>query len=245
MDRRELLGMLGAASIGSVVPHAAAADHGKPAKGAGAGAKGDASGQAMAPVDALHLHFCGIHIAKNNPQFQLVTQHYCAGRSPDMHQCLLYDSEEPNAKLLGVEYIISNELYQGLPEGEKKYWHPHTYEVLAGGLIAPAMPAAEEAAFMKALLTTWGKTWHTWPDPTTDVPIGEPLLMWALTGDGQEDKAVVAARDKLFGVNIDEIRRRRLEQIGYDVPEVSLPASIDTPGRQWTNSGPDKPTKRG
>jgi hypothetical protein len=92
----------------------------------------------MAPVHELHAHFCGIHIAKNNPKFHIIAQHYCMSRSEEMHQCLLYDSTEKNAKLLGVEYIISDRLYRELPESEKKYWHPHTYEVLAGGLIAPA-----------------------------------------------------------------------------------------------------------
>src|SRR5437762_1418496 len=81
----------------------------------------------------------------------------------------------------------------------KKYWHPHTYEVLGGGLIAPGMPAEDELKFMKMILTTWGKAWHTWPDPHTAVPIGEPLLIWSLMGDGQADEKVVAARDKEFG----------------------------------------------
>jgi hypothetical protein len=125
------------------------------------------NGSLMAPVGALHAHFCGIHIAKSNPKFQLIAQHYCMSRSEEMHQCLLYDSYETNAKLLGVEYIISDRLYRELPDGEKKYWHPHTYEVLAGGLIAPSMKPDDELAFMKGLLTTWRKTWQTWPDPST------------------------------------------------------------------------------
>ena len=53
---------------------------------------------------------------------------------------------------------------------------------------------------MKGLLLTWGKTWHTWPDPTTMMPMGAPMLMWSLMGDGQANARVVAARDKEFGV---------------------------------------------
>lgn len=98
---------------------------------------------------------------------------------------------------------------------EKKFWHPHTYEVLAGGLVAPGMAADDEDKFMKVLVTTWGKTWHTWPDPATPVPMGEPLLMWAVTGDGQADPKVVAVRDKEFGVSTDEVRKRRVAVIGY------------------------------
>ena len=197
----------------------------------------------MGPLSAIHAHFCGIHIAKGNPKFQLVAQHYCSPHAEDMHQCLLYDSCEKNAKLLGVEYIVSDKVYRRLPENEKKYWHPHTYEVLAGGLISPSMEREEEMRFMKFILNTWGKTWHTWPDPTTDVPLGEPLLMWALTGDGQANQEVIAARDRQFGVSTARIRQQRVGEIGFQVPQVSQPKSIDETGRQWTNNGRDIPTR--
>lgn len=232
MNRRELLGTLGTVGVGLT---GETEGH--------EGPKSDKGGM-MAPVESLHAHFCGIHIAKKNPRFQLVAQHYCAPLSKEVHQCILFDTFGKAAKLIGIEYIISDRLYRTLPAGEKKYWHPHTYEVLAGGLIAPGMKPEEEMAFMKGLLTTWGKTWHTWPDPTSELPIGEPLLMWALTGDGQEDKAVIAARDRLFGVSTEKTRAQRAKAIGLEVPRVSQPTSIDQPGRQWTDDGEDKPTPR-
>jgi Protein of unknown function (DUF1264) len=237
MDRRQWLGVVGSGIGGSLGSTAQGAD------AHGAGAQSDS--KMMAPAQALHLHFCGIHIAKSNPKFQIIAQHYCMSRSEEMHQCLLYDSTDKNAKLLGVEYIVSDAIYRRLPDEEKKYWHPHTYEVLAGGLIAPSMKPDEELAFMKALLTTWGKTWHTWPDPSTPVPMGEPLLMWAVTGDGQIDQRVLAARDKEFQVEAAKIRAGRCDAIGWEVPKVSQPRSIDQIGRQWTDDGEDRPTKRG
>jgi hypothetical protein len=238
MDRRHWLGLVGS-GLGVTLGGEAHAADGHPSND-----KEKADGGMMAPAEALHLHFCGIHIAKNNPKFQLITQHYCMSRSDEMHQCLLYDSYEKNARLIGVEYIVSDRIYRELPDAEKKYWHPHTYEVLAGGLIAPSMKPEDENTFMKALLTTWGKTWHTWPDPSTPVPMGEPLLMWAVTGDGQLADEVIAARDKQFKVNGAEIREKRCQAIGYEVPKVSLPRSIDQIGRQWTDEGEDKPTRR-
>ena len=83
------------------------------------------------------------------------------------------------------------------------------------------MKPEHEMAFMKGLLATWGKTWHTWPDPTTPVPMGEPMPIWSLTGDGPEDPKVIAARDKEFGVK-----------------------TTDVIGRQCTASGEDKPTRK-
>jgi hypothetical protein len=212
-------------------------------------------GPATAPPDPTghstppHVHFCGIHIAKQDPKFQLIVQHYCAAHTSDkdrgaMFQCVLFDSGSPNAKLPGVEYVITDQSYRQLPDGEKKYWHPHTYEVLAGGLIAPGMEPDEEMKFMKMILTTWGKTWHTWPDPRTSVPLGEPLLVWSLTGDGQADDKVVAERDRRFNVSTAKIRERRCRELGLEVPQMALPKSLDAVSRQWTDDGDDKPSQK-
>jgi hypothetical protein len=235
MNRRELLGVVGAVGAGMTLggAHLFAHGHGKMV-----------NNRMLAPLGNHHLHFCGIHCAKKDPRIQISTQHYCGPVGKDMHQCLLYDSVGKNARLLGVEYIISDEVFRRLPDVEKRYWHPHTYEVLGGGLIAPGMMLDAEMAFMKGLLLTWGKTWHTWPDPTTPVPLGEPLLMWSLTGDGQADPKVFAARDQEFGVHTATIRKKRIEAIGYEVPAVPAPKDMDVIGRQWTATGEDRPTPR-
>jgi Protein of unknown function (DUF1264) len=39
------------------------------------------------------------------------------------------DSDKSNARLIGIEYIISRRLFEGLPADEKKYWHSHSHEV--------------------------------------------------------------------------------------------------------------------
>ncbi len=235
MNRRELLGAVGAmgASASLDSTHAAAEGHGK-----------TDDNKMMAPLGNHHLHFCGIHCAKKDSRIQIITQHYCGMVGKGMHQCLLYDSVGKDARLLGVEYIVSDEIFQKLPDVEKRYWHPHTYEVLGGGLIAPEMKPEGEMSFMKRLLLTWGKTRHTWPDPTTPVPMGEPMLMWSLTGDGQDDLKVVAARDREFGVETADIRKKRIEAIGYEVPAVPQPKNVDAIGRRWTATCEDKPTAK-
>jgi hypothetical protein len=187
-------------------------------------------------------------MAKKDPKFQLVTQHYCTahtgGAEGDVFQCVLFDGTGKNAKLLGVEYLISDEAYRKLPDAEKKYWHAHTYEVLGGGLIAPGMAPKDETAFMKVIINTWGKAWHTWPDPKTPVPVGEPVLIWSLMGDGQVDRDVLAKRDAEFKVDTAKIREARVKEFGLEVPQVSKPKNVDVIGRQWTDAGDDKPTKK-
>ncbi len=231
IDRRELFGALGAVGAGLACAAPAAAQHGhKPGAG---------------PMTGPHLHFCGIHMAKKNPKLQFVTQHFCAahtgGKEGDVFQCVLFDGTGANAKLVGVEYLISDEAYRKLPDAEKKFWHAHTYEVLGGGLIAPTMEAKDETEFMKKIINTWGKAWHTWPDPSTPVPVGEPMLIWSLMGDGQADDKVVAARDKEFGVDTAKIRAARVKEFGMEPPNVPAPKDMDAVGRQWTATGDDKP----
>jgi hypothetical protein len=226
MNRREALLAMSAAGLAA---GSASADHGKDA------------GAAAGPAQRMHLYLCAFHIAKKNPSFVVEAHHYCSEVRKDVHQCIIFDRSGPGARILGVEYIISDAIYRKLPDSEKKYYHPHTYEITAGLLIAPGMAPADEDKLMKGLVTTWGKTWHTWPDPETDLPMGEPLLMWAATKDGQISPATLEIRDKTFKVSTTELKKRRAS-IG-PIPQIDAPKSVDEIGRQWTQSGPDKPKR--
>jgi hypothetical protein len=75
---------------------------------------------------------------------------------------VVYDSEGPNAKLIGIEYIITDNLYKTLPEDEKKLWHSHIYEIKGGSLVGPRLAEAAEKEALKKLVNTYGKTFHTW-----------------------------------------------------------------------------------
>ena len=78
-------------------------------------------------------------------------------------QCLIYDRDDiKEARLIGVEYVISSEIFAQLPNEEKKYWHPHVYEVKSGQMVAPGVPGRLEDRMMAKLVDTYGKTWHFW-----------------------------------------------------------------------------------
>lgn len=199
MKRRDLLGVAGAAAAaGLIINPDARGDH----------EKGMLKVEDL-PPGQLHLALCAFHVGKENPKLQVEAHHFCAPVSEGVHQCIIYDSREKGAKLLGVEYIITDAIYKTLPESEKRYYHPHTYEITAGLLVVPGMPAAEEDSLMSGLITTWGKTWHTWPDPTTKLPMGDPVLMWAFTEDGQIDPKLVAARDAKLKMSTEGVKKRR------------------------------------
>jgi hypothetical protein len=131
--------------------------------------------------------------------------------SEDLFQCIVLESNKPKARILGVEYIVTDKIFQKLPEAERTFWHPHTYEVTSGLLVAPKLSAEEDSKLMKAVKTTWGKTWHTWPDPKESLPLGEPILMWTFDQDGQIDPKLIQKRDENLRIDTAAIRKRRAE----------------------------------
>lgn len=167
------------------------------------------------PCDDFHLHICAFHIAKDNPNVVIETQHYCSALREDLFQCLLYETTPPGVKpkLLGIEYVISDEQYQKLSPEEKTLWHPHDFEVRQGLLATIGTTPSEDQTYMKALVKTWGKTWHTWPDPTTDVPLGSPRLMWSALKNGAVPAALIKSRDARWGINTEQLKKERSQYL--------------------------------
>jgi Protein of unknown function (DUF1264). len=154
------------------------------------------------PVGDIHAHVCGIHFYSGNISRQIIAEHYCAHLSDEVLQCIIYDSNKPGARLIGVEYIVSAKIFDSLPPDEKKLWHSHNYEVKSGVLTALGMTDAAEKDLMKVLIGTYGKTWHTWQvDRGDKLPMGIPQLMMAFTADGQAKANIIAERDKLYGAS--------------------------------------------
>jgi hypothetical protein len=232
VNRREILTALAGSAAVSLSPDPVFAD------GHGHG-EGDVDGKVKLPPGGFHLYLCAFHIAKKDPGFVVEAHHYCSPVADDVHQCVIFDKHGRGGRILGVEYIISDALYRELPAAEKKYWHPHAYEILSGLLVCPGMEAEREDKMLSGLIRSWGKTWHTWPDPATALPTGEPLLMWSSTRDGMIPADRVAARDRRLGISTPAIRRRRAA-LGK-VPQTAPPASISSLGRQFTDGGPDEP----
>jgi hypothetical protein len=152
------------------------------------------------PIGDIHAHVCGIHFYSGDMSRQIIAEHYCSHLSDEVLQCVIYDSNKPGARLIGVEYIVSATIFDSLPPEEKKLWHSHNYEVKSGVLTAPGMADTAEKDLMKVLIGTYGKTWHTWQvDRGDKLPMGIPQLMMAFTADGQAKANIMIERDKLYG----------------------------------------------
>ncbi|AZE54731.1 putative lipoprotein [Pseudomonas synxantha] len=168
--------------------------------------------QSRPPVDALNAYLDGFHFYNGHPDVQMEAHHYCAILNEEVIQCVIYDGNRKDAKLMGVEYIISEQLFNTLPAQEKALWHSHVHEVKSGQLVAPGIPQVAEHALMEKLVHTYGKTWHTWhTDLHKQLPLGVPQLMMGFTADGQADPKMVAERDKRLGVDSNQKKASRAD----------------------------------
>jgi hypothetical protein len=177
------------------------------------------------PLEALNAYMDGFHFYNGNMQAQMEAHHYCSLLNEEVTQCVIYDGNTKAAKIMGVEYIVSQNLFSQLPTEEKHLWHSHVHEVRSGQLIAPGIPEVAEKEFMRKIAATYGKTWHTWhTDMNKELPIGHPMLMMGFTQDGQAHEQLVAERDRRFDVSSAENRKNRVD---IDYP------SIDPDADAW------------
>ena len=127
--------------------------------------------QDKGPVGELDMYMVGFHPMKAHPVHSMEAHHYCAQLNEEVHQCALYDSNSANAKLIGVEYIISERLFSQLPSQEKPFWHSHRYEVKSGQLIMPGIPTRVEREAMEK--PHRGSFVDCWLPPTLSTVTGE------------------------------------------------------------------------
>lgn len=174
--------------------------------------------QSRPPVEAISAYLDGFHFYNGDKNGQMEAHHYVTVLNDDVMQAVIYDSNTKDARLMGVEYIISERLFKTLPPEEKKLWHSHQYEVKSGSLIAPGLPAVAEKALMSKIVNTYGKTWHTWhTDRNKTLPLGIPALMMGFTGEGQLDPALLKDRDRRFKTDTQAIKSQRQDIVARPV----------------------------
>ena len=163
------------------------------------------------PIEAISTFLNGFHFYADDMGRQIEAHHFCIHLQHDLHQCIIFDSNTPGARLIGIEYIVSEDRFRQLPDDEKRLWHSHHYEVKSGELIAPAIPEVAERTYFRDLVSTYGKTFHTWQIDRDDFPYGIPQLMMGFTQDGQIDENLVEARDRRLGISWQQRRGRRAD----------------------------------
>lgn len=162
------------------------------------------------PISAINMYLNGFHFYADDMGRQIEAHHYCSHITEEFFQCVIYDGNKANSRLIGVEYIVSERIFKTLPAEEKALWHSHRHEATGGELVMPGIPAAVEHTAIASLVSTYGKTWHTWQiDKDSALPTGIPQLMMGFTADGQLKPEMIQSRDKELGINTADVKKAR------------------------------------
>ncbi|CAD6926175.1 unnamed protein product [Tilletia caries] len=198
---------------------------------------------AFAPIANIKEALHAFHVTAHDRNQVTSAYHYCAclpakatskGHATPAHgmrQCLLYADKSPDAKLIGVEFLIEQEDFEALDADEKRYWHSHHHEIesgllcalAVGGVMGAAAGAASAVAvhssggmldsmerpYLEHVYKMYGKIFHFYNDPSTEaIPLGPPTLMMSttrahpsLTAPTSPFHKLVEERDAELGVN--------------------------------------------
>lgn len=188
--------------------------------------------QPMAPINNFSQHICTWAMYSQDMERKIETHHHASRLNEDVVQCVVFDSDGPNARLIGVEYIVSDGVFNTLPDDEKKLWHSHFHEIKEGLWVNPGVPRTMALPELKKLAKTYGKFWLTWQFDRGDrLPLGPPALMMSPQAPeiARIPDNMVQARDKYYGFSTAEEAEARTTVTG---PEEGIHPLSDN----WKNT---------
>ena len=116
------------------------------------------------PADDFTLHVTAPH---KHPDGKVggPYHHYCKQVSKAIIQCLLFDSNDPNALLIGVEYFVDKTLSRAhIPlQTWNQYYHDHEAEIATGRVQVLDVPEDKAKEVAKAAAMTDGIIFTLWP----------------------------------------------------------------------------------
>ncbi|KAJ3775967.1 hypothetical protein FB446DRAFT_723038 [Lentinula raphanica] len=163
------------------------------------------------PISNIKQALCAMHPYAADPSRVVPAYHYCTHNiSSDLHQCIIFDSNETSARLIGVEYIVTEKVFKTLDDEEKKLWHSHKYEIESGILTMVAKQGIPggvddmlEIPALKDLHTTYGKTWHFWQiDQGHTLPLGLPTLMKSFNGPDDVSQQLIKEHEERTSTDV-------------------------------------------
>jgi hypothetical protein len=118
-------------------------------------------------IDAK-LHFPG--------KPDMIAHHYCKPVTGGLTECQLYDSDAPDARLVGVEVIAGPEVYKKFSKAEQGMWHYHKVEIPKVSATLPDLTKEEADKVVKDIENTYGKIYLLWDPGKQALPTGRPTV---------------------------------------------------------------------
>ena len=82
---------------------------------------------AARPSDGFTLHIDAKMHFPGKPE--MIAHHWCKAVAGGLIECQLYDSDAPDARLVGVEVVVPAATFQSFASTEKGLWHYHKTEI--------------------------------------------------------------------------------------------------------------------
>jgi hypothetical protein len=132
------------------------------------------------PAQGYDVHVTAPHMVDGKASDHAY-HHYCKVHAPDPQiVCLIYDTDDPNAKLAQVEWIYAKKIVRNEVSRAtwNKNWHDHAVEIASGRVKVLDMPDDKAKGVADLVSTTDGLIYHFYWDKT--VPNGKMSIAQAV-----------------------------------------------------------------
>ncbi|CAN5346641.1 hypothetical protein BH18THE2_BH18THE2_30350 [soil metagenome] len=144
------------------------------------------------PTDGYDIH--ATVIRHDSEHLNAEIDHFCKLDKRIVAVCQLYEGDDKDAQLVQVEFIITDQQYESIPDRDKQSWHNHAVELTPerGEPEFVSLPEGVEAgALLDTLKKTYGKVVTVW-DPNDNLPDFPPYVFnvdspFALGQDENDD----------------------------------------------------------
>jgi len=115
------------------------------------------------PAEGFNVHVLAPHLVDGKPMGPY--HHYCKVLADDPQiVCIIFESTEPNAQLVQVEYIMAKKLTRNAVSLKdwNKYWHDHKVEIAGGRVQVLDLPRDKAKEVADLVSTTDGLIVHVY-----------------------------------------------------------------------------------
>lgn len=125
------------------------------------------------PADGHDIHVSAPHVVEGKVMGPY--HHYCKSIRADVLECLIYDTPDPNALMVQVEYFVAKTTSRKHVTLDQwnKYYHDHKLEIASGRVQVLDRSPEEAAKIAEAAAQTDGIIFHLWWPHGAKAPNGD------------------------------------------------------------------------
>lgn len=126
------------------------------------------------PAEGWTLHVTTKKLFPGNPE--MTVHKYCKSVVGNMMQCQLYDGNDGDSRLVGVETMVGPEMYATFTDEEKKLWMP-TKDLMQTTMAGmPELDAEQFSNVANSLANKYSKVYLLWDPGKINLPTGSPIV---------------------------------------------------------------------